>query len=231
MIRVATFGGGTGQPVVLRALNMLQGVEITAVVSMADSGGSSGILRDERGILPPSDALRCLLALANEEDPRVAELVALCRHRFEGNGSLVPDGVGHTVGNVMMAGLIEKHEMVKALKCMGRQLGVSPDRRVLPSTLEHVTLCAKLVDGTQIRGETLIGRPAFGDRAPINRVWLEPDTAAPLSRCCLRYSARRSMQSCAWETSTRARLHHFFLGELQTHSRLSVANSSSSSTR
>lgn len=174
-IKVVTFGGGTGQPVVLRALKMLPDIGITAVVSMADSGGSSGVLRDERGILPPSDALRCLLALADEEDSRVADLVDLCRHRFEGDGSLVPGGVGHTVGNVMMAGLIERYGMVEALRCMGRQLGVPSIHQVLPSTLAHTTLCAELEDGTQIHGETLIDRPDFDGRAPIKRVWLEPN--------------------------------------------------------
>lgn len=173
-IKVVTFGGGTGQPMVLRTIKPFA-INITAVVSMADSGGSSGVLRDEQGILPPSDALRCLLALANQDDPRAALLGQACRYRFEGQGSLVPAGVGHTAGNVLLAALMQQHGALGGFQVMAQLLGISYHHRVLPSTLADVTLVAKLADGTIVRGETHIDRPVAGvPRAPITKVWLDP---------------------------------------------------------
>ncbi|MGD8388833.1 MAG: 2-phospho-L-lactate transferase CofD family protein, partial [Desulfobacteraceae bacterium] len=66
--RIVTIGGGTGQFALLSGLRDLQGIEVTAVVSMVDSGGSTGRLRDELGILPPGDVLKCILALSPHRD-------------------------------------------------------------------------------------------------------------------------------------------------------------------
>lgn len=174
-IKVVTFGGGTGQPMLLAALKHSP-VEITAIVSMADSGGSSGILRDEQGVLPPSDALRCLLALADTEDQRASLLVKACRYRFDGQGSLVPGGVGHTAGNVLLAALMHQHGAMGGLGVMAQLLAVPYYNRVLASTLADVTLVADLADGTVVRGEAQIDCPPVGSmRAPIVRVRLDPE--------------------------------------------------------
>lgn len=177
---VVTFGGGTGQPMVLRAISSPL-LEIKAVVSMADSGGSTGVLRDEQGILPPSDALRCLLALANMDDSRAALLARACLHRFEGEGSLVPRGTGHTCGNILITALLKQHGE-HAFGIMGQLLAVPYHHQVLPSTLHDVTLMAQLNNGKIIRGETAIDIPMPGrTRSPIKRVWLKPKRAKTTS--------------------------------------------------
>lgn len=175
--KIVTFGGGTGQPMLLRAVKSPM-LDITAVVSMADSGGSSGVLRDELGVLPPSDALRCLLALADMNDPRAALLARACRERFTGEGSLVPNGIGHTTGNILLGTLLKQHGGEYAFGVMGQLLAVPHNYRVLPSTLRDVTLMAQLGDKTIICGETTIDIPESGStRSPIFRVWLDPQDA------------------------------------------------------
>src|SRR3989338_7834953 len=98
MKKVVTIGGGTGSYVVLRGLKEFP-LDITAVVSMFDSGGSSGMLRDEFGVLPPGDVRRCLVALS--EGARAEILRELFNYRFENGGSLK----GHSFGNLFIVAL------------------------------------------------------------------------------------------------------------------------------
>lgn len=164
-------GGGTGQFAVLSGLKEISDVEVTAIVTMADSGGSSGVLRTERGVLPPGDILRCLLALATADE----DTVALFGHRLAEGGGVG----GHTFGNLAITSAAEQHEgnflvgietIAKVLQARGR---------VLPVTLSTVELHAQLSDGTEVHGEHEIDRGGWREGVRIERVWLEP-TAPPL---------------------------------------------------
>lgn len=157
-------GGGTGLPVVLSALLSLD-FDVTAVVTMADDGGSSGALRDELGALPPGDARNCLVALA---DPS-SELAPLFQHRFESGGCFD----GHALGNFVIAALAEtKGGFPEALEAAGRLLGARG--RVLPSTTADVVLHALDAEGREVRGQANVARNA----TPIARVVLEPELPA-----------------------------------------------------
>jgi uncharacterized cofD-like protein len=163
--RIACLGGGTGLPVVLRGLKQYT-ENITAIVTVGDDGGSSGRLRGELGILPPGDVRNCLLALADTE-PLMEKLF---QHRFE-RGSLA----GHSVGNLLLGGLAEvTGNFVEAIEAASRVLAVRG--RVLPSTVEHITLAAELEDGRFVRGETAIA--AAGGR--VRRLLVEPEGARAL---------------------------------------------------
>src|SRR3954447_8968879 len=107
--RVVAFGGGHGLSASLRALTTLPGLEITAVVTVADDGGSSGRLRAERGTLPPGDLRQALAALAAPE-PHTSTVAALFQHRF-GPSSLdaAQTLAGHPVGNLVLCGLLEMY--------------------------------------------------------------------------------------------------------------------------
>jgi uncharacterized cofD-like protein len=162
-VKVAALGGGHGLAVTLSALRLL-GVAPTAVVAVADDGGSSGRLRRDLGLLPPGDLRKAMLALA---DP-AAEVRELFGYRFE-RGDLA----GHNLGNLALAALTDlKGGFPEALQEASRWLRVHG--QVLPSTLVPVRLCG-LVDGRQVEGQVAI-MTATGR---VESVWLEPrDPAA-----------------------------------------------------
>jgi uncharacterized cofD-like protein len=162
-VRVVALGGGHGLAVTLTALRLL-GVEPTAVVAVADDGGSSGRLRRDLGLLPPGDLRKAMLALA---DP-TAEVRELFAYRFE-RGDLA----GHNLGNLALAALTDlKGGFLEALEEASRWLGVHG--RVLPATLVPVRLRGR-VDGRQVEGQVAI-MTATGR---VESVWLEPrDPAA-----------------------------------------------------
>jgi uncharacterized cofD-like protein len=130
MIRVVAFGGGHGLAASLRALRLLRqdlDLDITAVVTVGDDGGSSGRLRAERGGLPPGDLRQALAALADPADPVAGRTADLLQHRFEGIDPLA----GHTVGNLLLCGLMEQmSDPVAALDHVGAM--VRAVGRVLP---------------------------------------------------------------------------------------------------
>lgn len=162
--RVVVIGGGTGIPVLLRGLKEYTG-NLTAVVTVADDGGSSGRLRGDLGILPPGDIRNCLVALAHRE-PLMEEML---QYRFS-SGELK----GHNMGNLLLAALCDiSGGFDRAVRGLSRVLAVRG--QVLPVTLSHVQLCAELEDGTVVRGESQI--PASGGR--IKRVFLDPETCRP----------------------------------------------------
>ncbi len=169
-LRVVVLGGGTGIYAVLSGLRHAT-ADVTAVVSMSDNGGSSGRLRDEFGYLPPGDVRRCLVALASEEDALL--LRQLFEHRFDRGHGLN----GHTFGNLLLTALTDiLGSTDKAIEEAGHLLGIRG--RVLPVTLTDTTLCARLKDGHEIRGETDIDiRKAHHD-VPIADVYLHPEAAA-----------------------------------------------------
>jgi uncharacterized cofD-like protein len=157
-VRVVALGGGHGLAVTLTALRLL-GLEPTAVVAVADDGGSSGRLRRDLGLLPPGDLRKALLALA---DP-TAEARELFGYRFE-RGDLA----GHNLGNLALAALADlKGGFLEALEAASRWLGVHG--QVLPATLVPVRLCGR-VDGRQVEGQVAI-MTASGR---VEGVWLEP---------------------------------------------------------
>ena len=164
--RIVVIGGGTGTFTVLTGLKEYTN-KLTAVVSMADSGGSTGVLRDEFGVLPPGDVRRALLALSSQEEQTT--LRKLFDYRFmRGNGLS-----GHSFGNLFLTALSEiTGSQVKAIREAGRLLNISG--KVLPVTTIDTHLVARLEDGTLIRGETNIDIRLVRPDLKILDVFLSP---------------------------------------------------------
>lgn len=159
--KIVAIGGGTGLSTLLRGLKAYT-THLTAVVTVADDGGSSGRLRRELGVLPPGDFRQCLSALA-EAEPLMSQLL---EYRFGEDTGLD----GHSFGNlfiVAMSGITGSFE--SALRESSRVLAVRG--QVLPSTLHNVVLGAELADASVVRGESRLSRGG----AAIRRVFLQPD--------------------------------------------------------
>lgn len=159
--KVVALGGGHGQAVTLRAARRYAGV-LTAVVSVADDGGSSGRLRRQLGIVPPGDLRMCLVALAGA-DSLLAEAF---EHRFEGD-----ELAGHALGNLVVGGLLAAGGDVQAAVDEAARL-LDAVGRVVPASYEPVVLKAE-ADGREIEGQSAIGRTEH-----IHRVSLVPDDPA-----------------------------------------------------
>ncbi|MGC3996084.1 MAG: uridine diphosphate-N-acetylglucosamine-binding protein YvcK [Anaeromyxobacter sp.] len=171
-LRVAAVGGGTGLPRVLSGLapglepEQGRAVQVTALVSTADDGGSSGALRRAYGVPAPGDARRCLEALAAGASP----LASLFEHRFEGEGALA----GHTVGNVILTALAQRlGDFDAALDAAARLLGARG--RVVPAVEGLAQLVAVLEDGREVRGESAIAAA----RGRVARLGLARPAPAP----------------------------------------------------
>lgn len=163
MKRIVVIGGGTGNFVVLQGLKKYP-VHLSAIVSMADSGGSTGILRDELGVLPPGDVRQCLVALSNS-----SELMrSLMNYRFE-NGNLE----GHSFGNLLLSAL-EKvtGSFEKAVEEVGKILFIKGD--VIPVTTHQVHLKMVLKNQKVLAGEGQIYLSKEIDQG-FERIFLEPD--------------------------------------------------------
>jgi uncharacterized cofD-like protein len=162
--KIVTIGGGTGLSTMLRGLKNYS-ANITAIVTVADDGGSSGRLRRELGVLPPGDFRNCIVALADAE-PLMSRLF---QYRF-GQGSGLD---GHSFGNlfiVAMSGITGNFE--EAIREASRVLAVRG--QILPSTLENVTLCAEFEGEIHVLGESKISAAS----TPIQRVYLQPERPA-----------------------------------------------------
>lgn len=167
MKKIVTIGGGTGSYMVLRGLKKFP-FDITAVVTIFDSGGSAGALRDEFGILPPGDLRRCLVALS--EGKRRAILRDLFNFRFDKKGSSLH---GHSFGNLFLLALSEIYGSdVEAIKKASILLNLKG--RVLPVSLDNSHLHATLEDGTEIVGETNIDVPKHNGDLRIKELALRP---------------------------------------------------------
>ncbi|WP_248929526.1 gluconeogenesis factor YvcK family protein [Paenibacillus hamazuiensis] len=164
--RVVVIGGGTGLSVMLRGLKE-RPLDITAIVTVADDGGSSGILRSEMQMPPPGDIRNVLIALADAE-PLLAQTL---QYRFkEGTGL-----AGHSLGNLMLAAMREiTGDFVTGVRELSRVLAVRG--RVLPAAAHAIELKAEMEDGSIIEGESKI--PLAGGR--IKRVFIEPADVSPL---------------------------------------------------
>ncbi len=164
--KIVVIGGGTGTYQTLLGLRR-NSVDLTAVVTMSDSGGSSGRLRKELDVLPPGDARRALLALSGLHIKKNT-LNTLFDFRFD-NGELA----GHSLGNLLLAALMQITGRTDvAISEAARILEVSG--QVLPVTVSKTDLVARLEDGTIIRGETEIDYRDIKPEVPIEEVYLSP---------------------------------------------------------
>ncbi len=165
--KIVVIGGGTGSYNILSGLKHTQ-CDLTAVVAMTDSGGSSGRLRDEFGHLPPGDLRQCILALSPDDRSSLL-LRQLFNYRFDKGAGLD----GHSFGNLFLTALTEVTGSTEAaIKEMGRILGIKG--AVLPVTLTDSHLAARLRNGTLVRGEANIDRRQVDLGVPIDYVYLEP---------------------------------------------------------
>jgi uncharacterized cofD-like protein len=183
--RMVALGGGTGLAVLLRGLKAAlfpagwrwvparDRDRLTAIVTAADDGGSSGRLREAYRVLPPGDIRNCLLALS-DASPTLTDLFEF---RFDGH---VESGVnGHSLGNLILTALNQLEcDFLRAVRLAHELLSVRG--QVLPATLEDVKLVAEFADGSRIEGESRIAAA----RRPIRRVYLRPETAAAPPEAC-----------------------------------------------
>lgn len=168
MKRVVVIGGGTGVFTVLSGLKEFP-YHLSAIVSMADDGGSTGTLREEFGVLPPGDIRRALIALSNSD----VMLSKLFNYRFEEGNSLS----GHSLGNLLITALERiTGSFDLAIKEAVKILHVKGD--VIPVTLENTRLCAELENGDIIHGETNIDVPKHNGKLRIKRIFLDPQVDA-----------------------------------------------------
>ena len=165
--KIVVIGGGTGTFQVLTGLKKYD-VELSAVISMCDSGGSTGRLRKELGVLPPGDARRAILALSDLPFAQ-RTLEEVFNFRFEKGHELI----GHSVGNILLAALVQiTGSMDRAIEAAAKILNASGN--VYPVTLDKTDLVAILSDGTRIHGESNIDMRDFKLEYSIKSVFLTP---------------------------------------------------------
>jgi uncharacterized cofD-like protein len=170
-LRIVAIGGGTGLSSLLHGLKRFaqepREVEITAIVTVTDDGGSSGRLRRDFDVLPPGDIRNCMVALSEDE----ALLSKLFQYRFSGGRGLK----GHSFGNLFLTALTElTGDFAKAVKLSSEILASLG--RIYPSTNANVVLEAELENGKIVKGETRIGK----SRSRIRRIQLSPRVCKPL---------------------------------------------------
>ncbi|PRR80606.1 Gluconeogenesis factor [Clostridium liquoris] len=168
--KIVAIGGGTGLSTMLRGLKYYTS-NITAIVTVADDGGGSGDLREDLGILPPGDIRNCILALSDTE-PLMEELL---QYRFK-DGRLK----NQNFGNLFLAamnGISGNFE--EAVQKMSSVLAVTG--KVVPVTLDNLTLTARLKNGSIVKGESNIPKETINQNSPIERVFIEPMDAKALS--------------------------------------------------
>ena len=160
MIKLAAIGGGTGLSVLLNGLK--KKFEVSAIVTVGDNGGGSGILREDLNMLPPGDIRNCLLALSEAPD----DLRKLLSYRFE-DGSLK----GQSLGNLIIAGMVKSEgSFENGIQVVSNVLNLKG--KVYPVTIDNMDLCAVLTDGVQVRGESEIAIFFFIRKAGIKELSL-----------------------------------------------------------
>ncbi|MFZ5800628.1 MAG: gluconeogenesis factor YvcK family protein [Candidatus Omnitrophota bacterium] len=163
--KIVTVGGGTGLSVILHGLKEYSN-NITAIVTVADDGGSSGRIREEFDILPPGDIRNCLVALADAE-PLMRDLF---QFRFDKESALE----GHSFGNLFITAMTKlTGDFEKAVKESSKILAIRG--RVIPATLNKVKLAAEFEDGSRVLGEAKIPKK----NVPISQVYLTPEGSQP----------------------------------------------------
>lgn len=167
--KIVTIGGGTGNSILLRGVKNFTS-NITTIVTVADDGGGSGVLREDLGMLPPGDIRNCLVALANTE-PIMEKLI---NYRFS-NGQLK----GQSLGNLLIAAMNDIcGDFNEAIKEISNVLAITG--KVLPMTLDNVKLFAELEDGSTIEGESNITFLNRKNGGKIKRVYTSPKLLLPL---------------------------------------------------
>ena len=162
-VNICTIGGGTGSSVLLRGLKDCTDF-LTAIVTVSDDGGSSGILRKELGVIPPGDFRNCVAALSDSENI----IKELFDYRFDQGKGLK----GHSLGNLLIAAMSDiTGNFEEGLNQSAKILGAKGT--VLPSSLDDIVLQAKLTDGSQVNGESLIPLK----KGKISSVNLNPESA------------------------------------------------------
>lgn len=165
--KVVVIGGGTGQATLLRGLKLLNNIHLTAIVTVADDGGSTGRLRRAFHIPAMGDIRNVMISMAESE----TMLSRLMDYRFEG----APENemYGHNLGNLILTALTDRSgNFMEAITTISKVLNVKGD--IVPSSLQVITLYAEMVDGTIVRGESNI--PKSGNR--INRVFYQEKVRA-----------------------------------------------------
>src|SRR5438477_5300446 len=165
-LNIGCFGGGTGLPSLLGGLKSNPWLDVNAVVTMFDSGGSSGQLRDELGVLPPGDILKCALALSR--NAREARRVLLARLPTLEHARLG----GHTGGNLLLS-MMQRYsgDCLDAIDGLRALLGCRG--RVWPVSVQQASVCAEYGDGSVTRGEVEVDAGQTSGRF-VRRIWLEP---------------------------------------------------------
>jgi uncharacterized cofD-like protein len=168
-LNIGCFGGGTGLPSLLGGLKTNPWLNVNAVVTMFDSGGSSGQLRDELGVLPPGDILKCALALSR--NAREARRVLLARLPTFEHARLG----GHTGGNLLLS-MMQRYsgDFLDAVDGLRALLGCRG--RVWPVSVQQASVCAEYGDGSLTRGEVEVDAGQSSGRL-VRRIWLEPTVA------------------------------------------------------
>lgn len=160
MLKLAAIGGGTGLSVLLYGLK--KRFDVSAIVTVGDNGGGSGILREDLNMLPPGDIRNCLLALSEAPD----DLRKLLSYRFS-EGELK----GQSLGNLIIAGMVQSEgSFEKGINIVSNVLKLNG--KVFPVTIENMDLCAELSDGMKVRGESEIALFALKRRARIKELSL-----------------------------------------------------------
>src|SRR4051812_2178954 len=168
-LNVGCFGGGTGLPSLLGGMKRNPWLHLNAVVTMFDSGGSSGQLRDELGVLPPGDILKCALALAR--NAREARRVLLARLPTLEHAKLG----GHTGGNLLLS-MMQRYsgDFLDAIDGLRALLGCRG--RVWPVSVQQASVCAEYRDGSETQGEVEVDAGQSSGQM-VQRIWLEPPVA------------------------------------------------------
>lgn len=167
--KIVALGGGTGLSILLRGLKKVTS-EVTAIVSVADDGGGSGVLREDLGMLPPGDIRSCILALANTE-PIMEDLI---RYRFTEGGLK-----GQSFGNLLIAALVGiSGSFEQAVEKISDIVAITG--RVLPVTPSEMTLIAELDDGTKVEGESMIPVKVLETGQAISKVRTKENQIKPL---------------------------------------------------
>lgn len=180
--KIVVIGGGNGSAITLVALkHYLDKFNVSAVISMSDSGGSSGRLRKELGTLPPGDIMRAVLALSKYDYPMLRQI--FYQPRFSCRGKLK----GHNLGNLFLT-LIAKYcgSFPKALEALSQS--VEAQGKVYPVTTKPVDLAAELVNGQIVRTEAFIDEPKYNHGSKIKKIWLEP-------KCVINPEAAKAIKS------------------------------------
>ena len=157
-VRAVSVGGGTGQLNTIRALRSF-GCDITAIVSMVDDGGSTGILRKETGINPPGDIRKCLVAMAENEYAPLPQSLGK-RFAFADN---------HAMGNLLLTALtMQTGSFIEAIQICEQILHCQG--HVMPSTLDDIVLCGLTRDGHEFTGQATLGTGPCA----LKKVWISP---------------------------------------------------------